>query len=333
MALIKTIDEIKAVLPKFLSNTTAPSALPNFDQAEYKYLVPIVGVDLYNDIQAKYNAVPQTLTDDDKVLLKKMQLVEASNAFLDELGLGQLVLTENGFKKLAKEQTYRWEYEKLEDSLKTIAADGTEVLFNYLLEKKPVLWTSSDAYKQFNKLLIKTGTEFSSYYTLNQPNRTFFFIRSKILDAQKLYLTPAIGKDLLKYLIELTAPSDNLNENSIAPLKSALAFFAIKQSCGHYSVRFSDAGFTVLQAGSNDSAGDAGRTNAPGADIQAKIDACEKDGNTYLSEAKDELVKYYQSVDAEADFKTAFEKGPLLNYVTRSERTSGNEKRKGVFRL
>jgi hypothetical protein len=45
------------------------------------------------------------------------------------------------------------------------------------------------------------------------------------------------------------------------------------------------------------------------------------------------LVKYYNSIDAEADFKTAFEKGPLVNYISRSERTSGNENRIGVFRL
>jgi hypothetical protein len=56
MALIKTIAEIKAVLPRLVSNLSDTSLLPNFDRAEEKYLVPVTGRDLYNDIKTKYDA-------------------------------------------------------------------------------------------------------------------------------------------------------------------------------------------------------------------------------------------------------------------------------------
>jgi hypothetical protein len=57
MALTKTIDEIKAMLPSFISNLSDPESFPNFDNIEYKYLVPLTGVGLYDDIHTKYNAI------------------------------------------------------------------------------------------------------------------------------------------------------------------------------------------------------------------------------------------------------------------------------------
>jgi hypothetical protein len=330
MALIKTVAEIKTLLPKFISNTTAPDALPQFDQAEYKHLVPVVGATLYNTIHGKYNDVgyPGNMSADEVTLLKKMRMLSTVNAFLDEMALGQLTITENGFKKFSKEEIKMWEFNKAEANLKTIAADAKEVLLSYLFETKPAEWTASDAYKQFNAALIKTPAEFTGMETLRQPSLTFFSIRPRMIQAQKLYLVKDIGEDLLKYLIE-TATPEGLN---IDALKTALAFFTIKQSCQHDKVQISSEGFTVLATGANESV-DAGKTNAGNVDIEAKINACDKDGNTFLASAKEELVKYYKTDDAVAEYKTAFEKGPLTALVNPVEKTSGNEKRKGVFRL
>jgi hypothetical protein len=64
MALIKTLNEVKAVLPKLVSNLADASLLPNFDTAEIKYLVPIVGMDLYTDFVTKYSDDPLTLSNE-----------------------------------------------------------------------------------------------------------------------------------------------------------------------------------------------------------------------------------------------------------------------------
>jgi hypothetical protein len=77
MALIKTINEVKAVLPKLVSNLSDASLLPNFDAAEIKYLVPIIGMNQYNDIVAKYSADPQTLS------AGRAKIIKASAAACD----------------------------------------------------------------------------------------------------------------------------------------------------------------------------------------------------------------------------------------------------------
>jgi hypothetical protein len=338
MALIKSIAEIKALLPKFISNTTDPKVLPNFDQAEYKYLVPLTGTVLYNAIHAKYNdaAYPGNMSSDELSLLKKLQMVEACHAFVDEMALGQLLLTENGYKKVVNSTpVYRWEVEKLESTLVTMAADATEVLLNYLAEKKAVFtdWTSSDAYKSLDKLLIKSGTEFSALYPLFQPMRTFLSIKPKLEHVQDLYVSEAIGEPLLQYLAALATVPEGL-QKSISLLKKAVAFLTIKESALHHSVRFSDSGFTVVgQRDTVDTASDAGRQAADLAMLQMKIDACERDGQNFLGMACYELVKWYKEVDAAVQYKTALDAGALKTYVDPGDRTNGNDTRKGVFAL
>lgn len=328
MALIKTIAEIKEVLPKFIPNNLDSKVLPAFDQAEYKYLVPIVGVELYNSIVTKYNG--NTLTADDQVLIKRMRLVVCANVFRDEQAFGYLTLTENGIKKFqAKDTTEvrKWEYEKLEAALTATAADGTETLLQYLFEKKPQLWLDSDVYKSINQLLIKTGAEFSGYYRLFQPARTFFAIRTQLKDVQQLYINEGIGSDLLKHLMELVDPSLQL-KNYISYIKSALCYLTIKECCAQFSVQFSDAGFTVLNAAMNADLENAGRNSADAQALQLKMDSCDSRGQDFLNLARAELSKYYQSTDASADFKAAFEKGPLKDYTNPADRPTGNERRK-----
>jgi hypothetical protein len=142
----------------------------------------------------------------------------------------------------------KWELEKVESELLSAGYDATEGLLNFMQEKEFELWLTSDEYKKFNSLLIKTGTDFDDQYKLYQPMRTFFTIRSAVTDAQELYLREAIGKDLLKFFIEIVGADADLVE-IIAYLKKALAFFSIRRCTEHFNVRFSDAGFTILNAG------------------------------------------------------------------------------------
>lgn len=341
MALTKTVAEIKEMLPNFISNLSDPGSFPNFEAAEYKYLLPVTGVALYNDIHTKYNDSPGSMNADENNLLKKMRLVAVAYAYHDGLALGHITLTDNGARKYNPNDTVpvaKWEYEKLEKTLLTIAYDGTEVLLRYLFEKKATfgLWTSSDEYTSFNSLLIKTGTDFNDQYTLYQPMRTFFNIRNVISDVQELYLKAALGEDLLTYIIAQEDPDDQLKP-IIKKLKKALAFFAIKHCCQHYNVRFSHEGFTVLSGEGNfDSPDHSGRKSADPTDLDMKMDAAGKSGQTFLSKAQYELMNYYKRTDApvaEQEFKDALDAGPLKGYVDPSERTSGNETRKGIFRM
>jgi len=339
MALTKTIDEIKEMLPNFISNLGDENSFPNFAAAEYKNLVPITGIALYNDIHNKYNNAPGTMTSTENDLLKKMRLVAVCYAYYDGLALGHLTLTDNGVRKFVPKDTVpvaKWEYEKLQATLINTAMDATEVLLTFLFNNTAdfALWTASMEYKSVNSLLIKTGTEFNNLYSLFQPMTTYFNIRNVVATAQEQYLQDAIGKKLLNYILQKQAPDDTL-AGIITKLKKALAFFTIAKCCRQYSVRFSLEGFTVMSDGGNpDSADHTGRKTANADELYLKMHSAEKDGSDFMARAKYDLVTYSKATTGDvpdAEFTTAFGSGPLLSYEDPGTASSGNEGRKGVF--
>jgi hypothetical protein len=339
MALTKTIDEVKEMLPSFISNLSDTESLPNFNNIEYKYLVPITGIGLYNDIHTKYNTDPAGMSVLEKDVLKKMRLVAVVYGYYDGLAMGHLTLTDNGVRKILPKDTQavaKWEFEKLQATLLNTAMDGTEVLLSFLFNNKAdfALWTASNEFTGFNGLLIKSGTEFNSYYTLYQPLTTYYSIRNAVTTAQKQYIEEGIGKALLKYILEKQDPDATLKD-IIDKLKQSLSYFTIAKCCRQYNVRFSLEGFTVLSDGGNpDHADHSGRKQADPVQLESKMRSSEKDGQFFIAQAKFDLSKYYSAIDAplpDAGFKTAYGAGPLKTYEDPATAVSGNDGRKGIY--
>jgi hypothetical protein len=335
MALIKTIAEIKEVLPKLVASTSNMGLQPNFDRFGGKYVVPLIGQTLYDILETNYNA--DTLTTDELKLVKMLRLIIAPNGYNDELGMYNLSLGDTGPRKYAQggtDRVYGWEMQLLQKSLVTAANDGVEITLNYLFETADLWpeWTDSNEYKKIAELILRTGTEFNNDgYTIFQPQRSFFIMRGVMRDVQELFLEGAIGEDLLIYLRD----ADELTEDEakcMKLLKKALAYLTVMQACKHFSVSFSDNGFTILGERSSNAIDNQANQPMDLKLLELKIRECEKQGQDFLAKARAKLVELYNSEDPEADFVTAYEKGPLINYVNIADRTSGNETRK-IFRF
>lgn len=336
MALIKTIAEIKEVLPKLVSNLNNASLLPNFNTVEEKYIVPLIGEALYEELVTKYNA--NTLSPDQLTLVKHMRLVIAAYGLHDEQAATHVLYTDQGIRTADNgnlPKAVGWEYKELKKYLCDRALDGTEVLLKYMWRKKAdlPLWTASDSYKQFEGLLIRTGTDFDNIYKLYQPMRTFFAISRMVKDCQKIYLGTGIGDDLLSHLVKLTEPTEK-EKVIIEQLKLALAYFSIHRSGKHYTVRFSDSGFTVVNEimGGDREGEDSGRSGASVEMIKLSLKAAENDAKDFMLRAKRLAVSHRLSGESTSEFSEAFDKGPLKGYLDPKDRTSVNEKRK-IFRF
>jgi hypothetical protein len=329
MALIKTIAEIKAVLPRLVSNLSDTSLLPNFDRAEEKYLVPITGRDLYGDIKTKYNAT--TLTSDEQTLLKQMQLVIAAYALHDELAFTHSKITDTGVRRNSTAQqpaAYNWEYQELKNGLKDAAIDGVEVLLTTLVAQAPALWIAAAEYTEFKRLLIKTGLEFDGIEKLQQPLRTYWMIKTVVADVQQNYISNTIGPDLLEYLRDKVAPTDE--EKSILKLlKKALANYTIKHAMARYAVRFDSNGLTVITGDSNNTETSGRAFNTALVDVKMKEH--ETNASGYLARAAYECYQFNAGA-ASDQFKTAYAAGPLESYAAPADRDNKNATRK-IFRF
>lgn len=330
MALIKTLAEIKAVLPKLVSSLSSTSLMPNFDRVEYKYVVPITGPTLYASLVSAYNT--DTLDADELVLVKHLRLIIAAYAFKDESGLSLLTFGDSGMKKISQggaEPIRGWEMQRVENTLIEAAMDGTEVVLNYLFDNKSLYpeWTASEQYSKIQSLLIKTATDFNDKYTLFRPSRSFFIMRSVMNDTQRLFIQETTGEALLIYLRDKETPTAK-EKVCIELLKKSLAFYTVMKAAKHFSVSFSDGGFTILGEKSSNSLESTMNQPTDLKLLEMKIEECDMEGGSYLELARSELVANYTDATVTAEFIAAFDAGPLASFTKPADRTSGNELRK-----
>lgn len=333
MALIRTIVEAKAALPRVLSNLSNSALLPDFGTAEVKYLVPLISFTMYDTIEGKINANPvEELTEAEAALLPYLRRLSAIYTYLDDLGTDNAKITDSGIRSTESAnlpRVFGWQFKELRNTLYQKAFDATEVLLKFLFEHKADYpqWASSDEYASLNALLIKTGTDFDSHYKLWQPMRTFYSLKILIDEVQEDFIKPGVGEDLLQFFVE----AENLSEEEKAilkQLKKAVAYKTIKKATEHYSVRFDSNGFTVLASGDSENGETAGRSQTDHALFEHKIAACERDAGTYLVKAKRAMYEYY-TAGGSAAFNLSYEAGPMVDYTDPADRTRGNENRKG----
>lgn len=343
MALIKTIDEIRAVIPR-ISKLSSTASLPNLDKAAWKYIIPLIGQPLYDDLNTKYNDPTPTLSADELVLLKLIQLPLAAGAFFDELPFMHTAITDHGIRTpetSSMRASQKWEYGYLKTALVTNIVEGQEMLLNYLFINKADwgLWTGDVAYTTFTSYIIRNGLEFDLFYKLQEPMRTFQLLKPIMDDVNEMYMVSKIGRAMMAWLKDQTSlvVTENGGEIDVLKLvKKAMAFFTVKHAAAQQQVSFNPTGFTV-PVPDPDITG-TGATEAQIGEINKKTEAANREGQNYLSKA----AFYLKGINAgdfpeaiPGGFTAAFENSPLYVApgIIQEAVTNGNNYRKGVFRL
>lgn len=344
MPLVKTVAEVKQVLPN-LSKLSNNALLPNFDRAAWKYIIPIIGKELYADLQTKYD--DETLSADELVLMGHIRTALVAFAYVDSSGLLQATITDGGTRRISTNEMptlYKWEFDELMTSIRNIANDGVEILLDYLFTNKAdwALWTASEAYQRINGRLIKSGLDFSRLYVLYQPFRTYWKLVPFIQDVEELYLANALGRDLLKFIrtLEAIVVDDNGADVDVLDfLKRSVANYTVLMASSKLTVRFSENGFTVLSNGDVDSKEYAGRTTAAALEVERIGKEAEREGRNYLGKAIDYLKQIAAgdfNDDFESEFLTAytsaFSTSPLYAAASAEPYDNGNGRRV-IFRF
>lgn len=317
-------------MPRVLSNLSNAASMPDFNAAEIKYLVPVIGFTLYDAIDGALT--DNNLTDQQTALLPYLRRLSALYAYLDDLGTDNAKITDSGIRSTESAnmpRVFGWQFKELRNTLQSKAFDATEALLRYLVEHiiDHPQWASSDEYASFNSLLIKTGTDFDSHYKLWQPMRTYYSLKILIDEVQEDFIKPGIGIELLQFFVANEGLLDD-EKDILKQLKKAVAYKTIKKAAEHYNVRFDSNGFTVLAIGDSENGETAGRTTADIPLFEQKINACERDAGTYLVKAK-RAMNDYRAAGGSGPFNLAFDAGPMVDYVDPADRTRGNENRKG----
>lgn len=339
MALVTTIAEIKAVLPN-MSNLSQNANIPNMDKAAWKYIIPLLGKPFYDDLQTKYTG--SSLSAGELILLKHIQLPLVAYAYLDNSGLLHATITDSGVRRTSTSDmptVYKWEFDELMNTIRTAALDGVEMLLDYLFANKVsyALWTAGPAYSIISNRIIKTGKEFSEQYVLFHPYRTFWKLLPIMKDAEELYMTAPIGRDLLNWVRSqdaIVVDDNGANVDVKEFFKKAAAFFTIYMATRHLPVRFNEEGFTVATPAGTENPEYVGRTNANALQVENKGKEAKREGENYLAKAVEYLQRIYAGEFAGVftGFTAAYNNGPLAAAATAEPYDNGNSRRK-IFRF
>lgn len=328
MAIIKNISEVKKYVR--ISNYNEDSTIPDMDAAAVEHLIPFCGEEIYAQVEDGYEG--GTLQPNEEKLLHKMQRPLAAWAYYDDLAFINATITDRGVTYTQTEEmppVSRWSYNKLKGALLDRALQGTERLLEFLENNSNDFpkWQNSNARKSYKKLLIRSGYEFSKYYPLYQPLRTYISMKSIMAMVEDMYIQPTIGKDFLE-----TLKTDNLTsaeEKTIVEyLKKALTYRTIWQAIQELPVRISDNGFTVVE-GSNPDGTEPGRTADNSVLLDMKMKAADREATHYLVRAKEFLDEHAGSQTFPLYYNSDYYTDPASK---KKEHITGNDNRK-LFRL
>lgn len=298
-----------------LGQSTAFESLKTHIKAvEETQLVPVIGWELYNEIDTAYNTIDESDLDKKiKELLEKCRevvgpLVNYAYAPFAEVNISDAGIqrTEGGNAKTA----YQNQVTAYREASQRKAAAAIEALYRFLEANKvdyPV-WIASDAFKQYQKLFIKTGGEFGELFTSHSPHTNYYAMRPKMYDVEVLYLRRAIGSALFDWLKKY----DTLEVKPLLPdgitatditdvtekIKKAIAYFTVALSIPFLNVRIDSNGITVIGQGPSNRDADK-RKNADNDALNVIVNSSKDAGAQWLDEVSRDLL--YWSVAADGN--------------------------------
>ena len=281
--LITTIGTVRKYLK--VSFVNANAMLPDFEGVQKKYIVPILGKDLYNTIESEATTNPSEPSD----LLKLVLRAVAPLGYFSDLAMVSTQITDMGVGTVSSEHfvnAQRWQFLQLKENLEDKGCAALEELITWLYEDsatEDITWTVSDGFNT----IIKTGKEFNQYFTIYQPYRTFESLRPIVKKIEDEEVRPLIGDTFFEYLRDNTEPSAD-EKTIIQLIKKAIAYLTIKSASELLPVRISADGFTVLLT-HNPDANNQGHQQAPAVQMSVLATRCEESGRGYLQTLIDTL--------------------------------------------
>ncbi|MGN6293761.1 MAG: DUF6712 family protein [Chitinophagaceae bacterium] len=278
-------------------------SLPDFQYAAERFLIPVIGQTMYDDVLNDIVTAefPENPPDgyvpiyDDEEFVNRVRAVVCPLAYMLDLATSQVQLTDAGLRTISTDNmqaAHRWEYNEVRESLADKGSFAIESLLQYLFTNKADYphWTDSDEYKLLNALVFKTGIEFSGYFKLSQPHRTFWTLRPLIAEVQDLYVAPLIGEEYYKTIVGKGDPS--IEEKQVLLfIKKAVAQYTILKSIEKLLARQTAAGFTILLTAGNSDSANAGTAVATDNSLDLLYKSCERTGDAYALQLKEYLDK------------------------------------------
>jgi len=226
--LFQNINEIKAILPIGVGNDFN-RLKPHIENAENRYIKPLLGFDIYNQLSELYITQESHEPDETEILhrelLGKVQFATIHLAFYIGFDFLNISVTDAGFQRIETERT-KGLFKYQEDAIKTFFA---ETGFNALDDILTFLDLNIEFFEQFmnsenfNKLItsflpkVKTIEEIP--FNIHRSNLIFLALKPSVAYIEDTAIRPVLGET-----IYATVKSEMANEVVAAKVRVLLDY-------------------------------------------------------------------------------------------------------------
>lgn len=330
MALIKTKAELRAHLPVAYANLD--SKMPMFEKAEERYLLPILGQTLYDNLTEAYNndGLNPLLT----ALLMKCRAVIAPLAYVTNIPFMQGMITDNGLLVTEDEKSrkaFKWEYNEVMTALTNEGNQAIESLIVYLTNHLVDFedWAESDYNTEINFAFIRNGKDFRDAYPVKNPHSTYMMVKPLFEEIAELSIKPAISNEFFNDLSEkIKEQSFNASEKDvIRQIRMIAARLVMWKASITMSISFDEFGFTVIDGTSARDTAQEGKKDVSDARLLKFSEESKKSADALLGN----LIKYLNANASEELFSSYFSSDKYVNPSDNKTYLHENGKRKGIF--
>jgi len=230
--------EVKEFIPASAA-TSKEKLWPFVDAAERKYILPILGRELYDDLQTLYtDSGNWSGSDEDEIksdeLLRLIRLSEINLAYYLGFDLLNARISDLGFQRAESESfkgLYKYQEENVRNYFKDTGFNGIDDILQYLedyIEYFPE-WEESEAYTLRRSAIIKDTVTFDSICRISGSRLVFLRLQPFIQQIMDIDIRSLLGETIYQDLISELAEDDPSAEYTALAheIQKPLAFLSV----------------------------------------------------------------------------------------------------------
>lgn len=208
------LTELQDIIPASLA-TRRLKLWPFIEQAERKYVLPLLEEELYNDLQTFYNDRSNWVSGsgDDvtktTALIKLIQIAEINLAYLIGFDLLNIIISDSGFQRpgegAALKGLYKYQEENLRQYFERTGYNGLDDALKYLelnIEHFPE-WEDTANYTLRKTAIIKDAETFDGICFINKSRLTFLRLQRFMNEVMDIDIKPLLGTEYTTLMTEL----------------------------------------------------------------------------------------------------------------------------------
>lgn len=242
MALFSNMDQVREYIAVNLSSNFE-TILPYIKQAETKFIKPILGKELYEELLT-IDEASSTPSDKMAELLKRVRLPLINYAYYLYVPVGNVNISDAGIRIAVNDNmktAFDWQVDKVETAFLNTAHDFIEDVLEYLEENRAAFetWFNSDAFTMAHDMLIHSAKEFNEHFFINKSRRLYIQLRPIMKSIERKYIISTISKALYDEIIGELQSSDGPSENTqtlLNLIQPCLAKFTIARAISELSL-------------------------------------------------------------------------------------------------